>query len=156
MSQAQAAPPVSSLNLSDPDAFPRKRLIYIAMPYSAPTKQGIADNIEAARSFVRDYIPRDPHILPVLPHNLGLGIECIGDDQYWYDATASVLLQCDAMIAGPGWERSEGCKQEVRHAEKYHIECLRWFDAVPGTSLPMKARVRYFIKHIRNQPPRLT
>ncbi len=90
MSQAQSTPQASSLNLGDPDAFTRKRLLYIAMPYSAPTKQGIADNIEAARSFVRDYMPRDPHVLPVLPHNMGLGIECIGDDQYWYDATASL------------------------------------------------------------------
>jgi hypothetical protein len=151
MSQAQAAPPVSSLNLSDPDAFPRKRLIYIAMPYSAPTKQGIADNIEAARSFVRDYIPRDPHILPVLPHNLGLGIECIGDDQYWYDATASVLLQCDAMIAGPGWEDSKGCHKEVKLAIRHHIQCFRWV-----YSDPVRECIRYFIEHIRNQPPRLT
>lgn len=99
----------------------KKKLIYIAMPYTAETPEGIARNIENARRFVRENFPSDSELLPVIPHNAGIGVEGLGGESYWYDATESLMLACSAVVLGPGWRSSRGARNEFEAAQRAKI-----------------------------------
>lgn len=102
----------------------RKKLIYIAMPYTAETPEGIARNIENARRFVRENFPSDSEFLPVIPHNTGIGVEGLGGESYWYDATESLVLACSAVVLGPGWRSSRGARNELLAARRAGIPVI--------------------------------
>ena len=38
-------------------------------------------------------------------------------DAYWLDFTAEILRRCDGMVLLPGYERSEGTRNEILIAE---------------------------------------
>ena len=99
----------------------RKKLIYIAMPYTAETPERIARNIENARRFVRENFPSDSEFFPVIPHNTGIGVEGLGGESYWYDATESLMLACSAVVLGPGWRSSRGARNEFEAAQHAKI-----------------------------------
>ena len=99
----------------------KKKLIYIAMPYTAETPEGIAQNIENARQFVRENFPSDSEFFPVIPHNTGIGVEKLGGKSYWYDATESLMLACSAVVLGPGWRDSRGARNELLAARRAGI-----------------------------------
>ncbi len=99
----------------------RKKLIYIAMPYTAESPERIARNIENARRFVRENFPSDSEFFPVIPHNTGIGVEGLGGESYWYDATESLMLACSAVVLGPGWRSSQGARNEFEAARRAGI-----------------------------------
>ena len=100
----------------------KKKLIYIAMPYTAETTpKGIEQNIENARRFVRENFPSDSEFFPVIPHNTGIGVEGLGGESYWYDATESLMLACSAVVLGPGWRSSRGARNEFEAAQRAKI-----------------------------------
>lgn len=99
----------------------KKKLIYIAMPYTAETPKGIEQNIENARRFVRENFPSDSEFFPVIPHNTGIGVEGLGGESYWYDATESLMLACSAVVLGPGWRSSRGARNELLAARRAGI-----------------------------------
>ncbi len=102
----------------------KKKLIYIAMPYTAKTPEGIAQNIENARRFVRENFPSDSEFFPVIPHNTGIGVEGLGGESYWYDATESLMLACSAVVLGPGWRSSRGARNEFEAARRAGIPVI--------------------------------
>lgn len=102
----------------------RKKLIYIAMPYTAETPERIARNIENARRFVRENFPSDSEFFPVIPHNAGIGVEGLGGESYWYDATESLMLACSAVVLGPGWRSSRGARNEFEAAQRGGIPVI--------------------------------
>jgi len=102
----------------------KKKLIYIAMPYTAETPEGIEQNIENARRFVRENFPSDSEFFPVIPHNTGIGVEGLGGESYWYDATESLMLACSAVVLGPGWRSSRGARNEFEAAQRGGIPAI--------------------------------
>ncbi len=102
----------------------KKKLIYIAMPYTAKTPEGIAQNIENARRFVRENLSSDSEFFPVIPHNTGIGVEGLGGESYWYDATESLMLACSAVVLGPGWRSSRGARNEFEVAQRSNIPVI--------------------------------
>lgn len=99
----------------------KKKLVYVAMPYTAETPERIARNIENARRFVRENFPSDSEFFPVIPHNTGIGVEGLGGESYWYDATESLMLACSAVVLGPGWRSSRGARNEFEAAQRAKI-----------------------------------
>mgnify|MGYP000846807628 FL=1 len=102
----------------------KKKLIYIAMPYTAETPEGIEQNIENARRLVRENFPSDSEFFPVIPHNAGIGVEGLGGESYWYDATESLMLACSAVVLGPGWRDSRGARNELLSARRASIPVI--------------------------------
>lgn len=102
----------------------RKKLIYIAMPYTAETPERIARNIENARRFVRENFPSDSEFFPVIPHNTGIGVEGLGGESYWYDATESLMQACSAVVLGPRWRSSRGARSEFEAAQRGGIPVI--------------------------------
>ena len=98
--------------------------IYVAAPYRAKTPQAVEANIAAARHVGQLMVRRGWH--PVLPTvNTGMmdrDYPGMRPDQWWLDATAGLMLRCDAVVLTPGWEYSEGCRSEIRLAEKHGIQ----------------------------------
>lgn len=99
------------------------RLVYVAGPYTAPTPRGVKKNISLARHCARA-VAEVPGLFPVVPHQLGIGIEEVGDYAYWIEATLEVMRRCDAVYAIPGWEKSKGAVGEVKEAKRLGLPVL--------------------------------
>lgn len=113
------------------------KLVYIAGPYTAPTRCQVMANIQRARE-VADRVAR-AGAFPVWPHPLGAGLEDAGDEAFWYAGTLELMRRCDAVVLVPGWEKSKGAQGEAGVADirDMPLFCvadewdhfLRWLDA---------------------------
>jgi hypothetical protein len=108
-------------------------LAYIVGPYRAGTREAIRRNVRraaeaAALVFRRGYTPICPHTMT----------ERIADmegapghaDPVWLVHMLALLQRCDMAVRLPGWEASEGAREEIDFAEKagipvYDIEQLQ-------------------------------
>lgn len=92
----------------------KMRLVYIAGPYTAPTRCAVAANVQRARE-VADRVAR-AGAFAVCPHFLGDGIEDAGDAAFWYEGTLEVMRRCDAVVLVAGWSASKGAVREEMEA----------------------------------------
>ena len=100
--------------------------IYVAGPYRAPTRQGIELNIQAARAV--GLLCCRKGWSPVIPHaNTGHldAIDPTIGDEFWLASTMELLRRCDAVVLVPGWEKSQGTRDEIIEAEKRGIPVYR-------------------------------
>jgi nucleoside 2-deoxyribosyltransferase len=94
------------------------KLIYIAGPYTAPTPEGVAANIERARKAACRCIERGWAV--ICPHTNSAGMDKYGHE-YWYAADLEMLGRCDAMYVLLNYERSRGTLAEIRFARENGI-----------------------------------
>lgn len=96
------------------------KCIYVAGPYRAETKEGIADNIRAASGFANTLtaLTWQHGVAYVVPHLLTHGIDGVQPDEYWLAATMEVLRRCDAIVMFAGFERSKGSMAELAEAQR--------------------------------------
>jgi hypothetical protein len=92
------------------------KIVYVAGPYTAPTKTEVQANIHAARACAAKLARLG--YWPMVPHFLGNGIEDCLDAEDWYSFTAEVLRRCDAICMVPGWESSKGATAELALASE--------------------------------------
>lgn len=91
--------------------FGKPLMVYLAGPYSGDVEAHIAS---ARRVAVR--VAALGH-LPVTPHlNTPVGFEELQPYEFWIAAYLKLLGRCDAILMLPGWERSNGARQERQHA----------------------------------------
>ncbi len=99
---------------------PSLELVYIAGPFSAPTPEGIYENVMAAVEFgqqvrAQGFVPLVPHVT-VLP---------TGNTEAEYEAALAecfeLLSRCDAMALMPNWRESPGAVRERARAEELGI-----------------------------------
>lgn len=104
------------------------KLIYIAGPYRGDTEKNVAAAVEAG-----NILKHDGRAFPVVPHLIGGGY-CgpLGED-YMLAGTLHLMRRCDAVLALPTWQKSEGATKEVRVADREevpvfysHEELFRW------------------------------
>ena len=91
-------------------------LIYIAGPYTAPTRAGIEANIERATLVALDVAALG--VMPVCPHaNTGdARFSDVQPYQFWIAGTLDLLRKCDAIVLVDGWRESNGARGEVDEA----------------------------------------
>ena len=92
------------------------KLIYIAGPYSATTREGVEANI--ARAVALGIEVARLGAMPVIPHANTAHPE-FNDAQpydFWIDGTLELLRRCDAVIVTDDYRRSTGARGEVRDA----------------------------------------
>jgi hypothetical protein len=106
--------------------------VYIAGPYTAPTPEGVAQNGARAqalgRSLLEAALAKGVNLVPVVPHSLDAGFGGLGSAEYWYAATASVLIACDYVLLTPDWQDSKGALAEVEIAGDYAVPVFATID----------------------------
>jgi hypothetical protein len=89
-------------------------LVYVAGPFSAPTREGVETNIR--RAVDRGVEVARLGAYPVIPHanTADPRFELVRPYQFWIAATLAMLRPCFALITVDGWERSSGARGEVQ------------------------------------------
>lgn len=108
------------------------KLIYIAGPYRAPDRQGIAQNIAAARAEAiyaagRGWFPVCPHMNTAHLEDV---LPALGDE-FWLRGTMEMMEKCDAVLLAPGWQSSAGTLAEIARAEELGITVFYSREALP-------------------------
>lgn len=99
-------------------------LAYVAGPYTADTLEGVEENCRRARDVGVELAKCGPTVGPIIPHQLGRGIEVIGDYEYWCELTLELMRRCDVVYAMQGWEGSKGARGEIAEANKLGIPVI--------------------------------
>jgi len=105
------------------------KLIYIAHPLRSEDEYGELNNVFKATKFaalVNIAGKCEWSAVSVLNMNnlIEQTMQDIGSslsEEYWYDATLTLMLKCDAVLFCYGWEKSEGCNQEFEVAVENKI-----------------------------------
>lgn len=101
------------------------KLIYIAGPYRGDVEANIL-----AATRMGQILKRGQKVFPIVPH-------CNGDgpDDYMLAGTMALMRRCDAVLALPTWQSSQGAVAEIRDADArglpvfYSVdELYRWVD----------------------------
>lgn len=91
-------------------------LVYVAGPFSAPTRDGVEANI--ARAVALSLEVAKLGAFPVCPHanTAHPAFEEVQPYQFWIEGTMALLDRCDALILTEDWERSSGARGELARA----------------------------------------
>ncbi|RKR79191.1 DUF1937 family protein [Marinobacter nauticus] len=108
----------------EPEKKQGMKLVYVAGPYRAETREGVAQNVAAARHVGRLCVQKG--WFPVLPTvntaHLDHDFPGLADDQYWLDGTMEMMRRCDAVVLVDGWQYSSGAKAEIEEARKMGLK----------------------------------
>ncbi len=87
-------------------------LVYIAGPFSAPTREGVEANIAAAVALGIEVAKLGA--MPVIPHanTAHPEFERVQPYQFWIGGTMALLRACGACAMVQRWEHSSGAKGE--------------------------------------------
>jgi len=99
-------------------------VIYIAGPYRADSTWGIKRNIRAAEEV--GIAVMHMGAMPLIPHMNTAHWDGLFPDEVFLAGTAALLLRCDAIVLCPGWNKSEGAKNELRLANMNDIPDFSW------------------------------
>lgn len=101
------------------------KLIYIAGPYRGDVEANIL-----AATRMGQILKRGQKVFPIVPHVNG-----DGPDDYMLAGTMALMRRCDAVLALPTWQSSQGAVAEIRDADArglpvfYSVdELYRWVD----------------------------
>lgn len=106
------------------------KLIYIAGPYRAPTRDGVELNIQTARAYGRLVVEMGHY--PVIPHSNTAHFEHIttAGPEFYLDGTLELMRRCDGVLVIPGWQNSEGTIGEIKEAKKLGIPVFHCFEGI--------------------------
>ena len=108
-------------------------LIYVAGPYTAPTRQEREINTSEANDMGRLLVAEGCY--PIIPHQTGLQFENErSDEPWWRAATLEALKVCHACVVVGEWNESEGTIGELAWC---HENWFPTFEA-QGSGLPLE------------------
>lgn len=112
------------------------KVIYVAGPYRAATREGVELNIQAAKRV--GLLVAKLGASPIIPHMNTAHLDAVDPsigDEYWLAATMELMRRCDAVVLVPGWENSEGTLAEIDEAHRLGLKVFatmhafhRWAD----------------------------
>ncbi len=97
------------------------KVLYIAGPYRSPDGwHAVWENIMRARAAARRAWLKGWAV--ICPHTNSIMMDGTDvEDRTFLDGDLEILGRCDALLAIPGWEKSEGAKREILVAENMGI-----------------------------------
>lgn len=117
----------------EPEKKHGMKLVYVAGPYRAETREGVAQNVAAARHVGRLCVQKG--WFPVLPTvntaHFDHDFPGLADDQYWLDGTMEMMRRCDAVVLVDGWQYSSGAKAEIEEARKMGLKVYMSSNVLP-------------------------
>ena len=110
----------------------RMPVLYIAGPYSAPTEDGIENNIDVARDAGRRLL--DLGYSVIIPHTMTGHME--GPHGLFLQADLAIIDRLDpgdALYMLEGWQHSRGSRREWRRAKERKLRIYhQGWDEPPG------------------------
>ena len=100
----------------------RKKLVYIAGPYSADTPHGIYANIELARKYAEKYLKLGYAV--ICPHLNTAFMDGVISYEDFLAMDLEIIRRCDTVVAMPNWKSSKGAIGEIAFAKEQHIEII--------------------------------
>ena len=91
-------------------------LIYVAGPYTAPTPEGISENVRRAQLW-GSAINATGLAWAVVPHNFSQGMQASLSEQQWLAFTLASSRRFDGVLLMPGFIKSTGSMGEMCQAE---------------------------------------
>ena len=93
------------------------KVVYLAGPYTAPTREGVEANIARAREYAMALATREigffcPHLNSAHFDSL---VPQVGYE-WWIKLYLTMLGRCNAMLVMPGSETSRGVQTEIEYA----------------------------------------
>ena len=114
-----------------------KKVVYVAGPYRAKTKIGVLANILRARKVARQLWKQGYAV--VCPHSNSAFMSCKGIPEFHFlHGCLTILERCDAVVLLPGWEKSEGTREELQLAYNLKKEIYEWNSWADRTLLMKK------------------
>ena len=91
------------------------KIVYIAGPYRGKNAAEVERNIRTAQRYAMALTQAG--IAVYSPHLNTAHFDGLQPDQFFLDLGLEMLRRCDALvIAGGGWEKSDGTRREVKDA----------------------------------------
>jgi len=97
-------------------------IAYIAGPYRAKNKLGIASNILKAYKVAMEYWRKGYTV--ITPHLNSAFMDGIIPDSNFLKRDLELLQFADVMVVLPGWERSKGTQKELWCARQMGIKVI--------------------------------
>jgi len=109
------------------------KLVYVAGPYRAETREGVAQNVAAARHVGRLCVRKG--WFPILPTvntaHFDHDFPGLADDDFWRDGTMELMRRCDAVVLVDGWQYSSGAHAEIKEARKIGLKVYLSSNVLP-------------------------
>lgn len=117
----------------EPEKKRGMKLVYVAVPYRSETREGVAQNVAAARHVGQLCVRKG--WFPVLPTintaHFDHDFPGLADDQYWLDGTMELMRRCDAVVLVDGWQYSSGAQGEIEEARKLGLKVYANTNVMP-------------------------
>ena len=102
-------------------------LVYIAGPYRDPRGTAyVEDNIRAAEAVARQLWACG--LAVICPHTNTRHFDGVCPDDWFLKGDLTMLARCDTIVMLPGWEKSDGAKDELSYAWDHGIRACFWSD----------------------------
>ena len=88
----------------------RNELVFISGKYSAPTREGVQENIEVAKRYLKKYILLGYPV--ICPHTNTAFLGGTAPYDFFVNMYLEILERCDIVVMIPGWKESYGAKKE--------------------------------------------
>lgn len=97
------------------------RIVYIAGPFSAPTREGVERNIAQAQRVALELAAKG--IFYISPHlnSAHADFEIVRDKRFWLEMYLNILNRCDALLVFGDYTTSEGTLSEIAFANAANI-----------------------------------
>jgi hypothetical protein len=109
------------------------KVINIAAPYNAPTREEIRLNVHNAGRLGAKLMDRG--WVPLVPHAIGRVVSKYIDrtNSDWILNDLYPMERCDAVIFSVNWEKSKGCRTEHSYALSKNIKIYYEVDGIPSS-----------------------
>jgi hypothetical protein len=95
------------------------KLIYLAAPFRAKNSWEVEQNIRRVEEWAMIIAQHEQ--VPIIPHSMYRYFNGTMTDEFWLDATLTLLKNCDAAIFIEGWKNSKGSCGEDKLAYKLNM-----------------------------------
>ena len=94
-------------------------VVYVAGPYRGPNAWAIEQNIRAAEALALEAWKLG--WAAISPHANTRFFQGAAPDDVWLRGDLAIMVKCDAVLMVPGWQQSEGARQERTVAKSLKI-----------------------------------
>lgn len=113
-------------------------VVYVAGPYRGPSAWVVEQNIRAAEALALEAWKLG--WAAICPHANSRFFSGAAPDDVWLLGDLAILTKCDAVLMVPGWQHSEGARQERTVARSLKIPVVETLADLAAISVSPRPR----------------